>query len=121
MVRAGRAAIESVDPHVEAASLLLGKSEWYTALTITLPLARRGLIAGLILSFARAMGEFGATLMLAGNIPGRTNTMPLEIYGAVAAGDFARAQWLALTHTAVSLAAIYFASRWARAAPSVGT
>ena len=70
MVRTGRAAIESVDRNVEYASQLLGKSEWSTALTITLPLARHGLIAGLILAFARAMGEFGATLMLAGNIPG---------------------------------------------------
>ncbi|MFQ5915067.1 MAG: molybdate ABC transporter permease subunit [Nitrospinota bacterium] len=121
MVRAGRAAIESVDRNVEYASQLLGKREWYTALTITLPLARRGLIAGLVLSFARAMGEFGATLMLAGNIPGRTNTMPLEIYSAVAGGDMERAHWLVLAHTGISFLALYLATRWSRERVKVGT
>ncbi|MFQ5693881.1 MAG: molybdate ABC transporter permease subunit, partial [Nitrospinota bacterium] len=121
MVRTGRAAIESVDRNVEYASQLLGKGEWYTALTITLPLARPGLIAGLVLAFARAMGEFGATLMLAGNIPGRTNTMPLEIYSAVAGGDLQRAHWLVLAHTGVSFLALYLATRWSRDKGRVGT
>ncbi len=121
MVRTGRAAIESVDRNVEYASQLLGKSEWYTALTITLPLARHGLIAGLVLSFARAMGEFGATLMLAGNIPGRTNTMPLEIYSAVAGGDMERTHWLVLAHTGISFLALYLATRWSRERVKVGT
>jgi molybdate transport system permease protein len=121
MVRTGRAAIESVDPNVEHASQLLGKGEWYTAIRITLPLARRGLIAGLVLSFARAMGEFSATLMLAGNIPGRTNTMPLEIYGAWAAGDIERAHWLVLAHTGISFVALYVAARWSREKVKVGT
>lgn len=121
MVRTGRAAIESVDRNVEYASQLLGKGEWRTTLTITLPLARRGLIAGLVLSFARAMGEFGATLMLAGNIPGRTNTMPLEIYSAVAGGNLERAHWLVLAHTGISFLALYLATRWTGERVKVGT
>lgn len=114
MLQTGRAAIESVDRNVEYASQLLGKGEWWTALTITIPLARRGLIAGLVLSFARAMGEFGATLMLAGNIPGRTNTMPLEIYSTFLAGDLEQAQWLVVVHTGISFLALFFATRWSR-------
>ncbi len=121
MVRTGRAAIESVDRNVEYASQLLGKSEWSTALTITLPLARHGLIAGLILAFARAMGEFGATLMLAGNIPGRTNTMPLEIYGAFVAGDLEQVHWLVLGHTGISFLALYLATWWSRERVKAGT
>ncbi len=120
MLQTGRAAIESVDRNVEYASQLLGKGEWRTALTITIPLARRGLIAGLVLSFARAMGEFGATLMLAGNIPGRTNTMPLEIYSAFLAGDLEQAQWLVVAHTSISFLALFFATRWSRERVKVG-
>jgi len=83
-------------------------------LRITLPLAKRGVLAGLILSFARALGEFGATLMIAGNIPGKTQTMPLAIYEAVASGDDHRAQALALVLTAISLLAVYFTNRISR-------
>jgi molybdate transport system permease protein len=80
MVKSARAAIESVNSQYEVASYTLGKSELETFLRITLPLASRGVLAGVVLSFARALGEFGATLMLAGNIPGKTQTMPLAIY-----------------------------------------
>ncbi len=80
MVKSARAAMESVNPRYEIASYTLGKSEMETFFRITLPLARRGILAGAVLSFARALGEFGATLMLAGNIPGKTQTMPLAIY-----------------------------------------
>ncbi len=86
LVRTARAAIESVDPDLEKAALTLGRSEWRTALEVTLPLARNGVLAGLVLAFARALGEFGATLMLAGNIPGKTTTAPLAIYTAVQTG-----------------------------------
>src|SRR5262249_11919430 len=86
LVRTARAAIESVDQNLERAAFTLGRSEWQTALTITLPLARNGILAGLVLAFARALGEFGATLMLAGNIPGKTATVPLAIYTAVQTG-----------------------------------
>ena len=76
LVRTARAAIESVDHELEKAAFTLGRSEWRTALEVTLPLARNGIIAGLVLAFARALGEFGATLMLAGNIPGKTADRP---------------------------------------------
>jgi molybdate transport system permease protein len=114
MIKASRASIESIDPNYETASYTLGKGKLETFLRITLPLARRGIIAGLILSFARALGEFGATLMVAGNIPGKTQTMPLAIYEAVAAGDDRRAQILALILTAVSIAAVYLTNRISR-------
>ncbi len=90
LVRTARAAIESVDRDLERAAWTLGRSEWRTALEVTLPLARNGLIAGLVLAFARALGEFGATLMLAGNIPGKTATAPLAIYTAVQTGERGR-------------------------------
>ena len=87
LVRTARAAIESVDRDLERAAFTLGHSEWRTAIEVTLPLARNGILAGLVLAFARALGEFGATLMLAGNIPGRTTTVPLAIYTAVQTGE----------------------------------
>ncbi len=114
MIKAARASIESVNPQYEIASFTLGKSELETFLRVTLPLARRGILAGLILSFARALGEFGATLMIAGNIPGKTQTMPLAIYEAVSAGDDQRAQLLALVLTLVSLVAVYLTNKLGR-------
>ncbi|MBF0499297.1 MAG: molybdate ABC transporter permease subunit [Candidatus Riflebacteria bacterium] len=115
MVQAARAAIEAVDQHLIDVSYTLGHSELETALRITLPLARQGIFAGIVLSFARAMGEFGATLMLAGNIPGRTNTMPLEIYSLAAAGEWSRAEGMVIFFTLVSGLAIYLGRRWNRA------
>jgi len=114
MVKTSRAALESVNPTYEIASYTLGKGEAETFFRITLPLARRGILAGLVLSFARALGEFGATLMLAGNVPGRTQTMPLAIYEAVAAGEERQAQILALILTAVSVTAVYLTNRLSR-------
>jgi molybdate transport system permease protein len=113
MVKSARAAIESVNPQYEVASYTLGKSELETFFRVTLPLASRGVFAGVVLSFARALGEFGATLMLAGNIPGKTQTMPLAIYEAVVAGENRQAQILALILTAVSGAAIYLTNKLA--------
>ncbi|MEJ7617766.1 MAG: molybdate ABC transporter permease subunit [Pyrinomonadaceae bacterium] len=115
MVKSARAAIESIDDRYEIASYTLGKSEWETFFRITLPLARRGIYAGVVLSFARALGEFGATLMIAGNIPGRTQTMPLAIYEAVAAGEERRAQALALVLTGVSIVAVYLTNKLSNA------
>jgi molybdate transport system permease protein len=114
MIKAARASIESVNPQYEIASYTLGKSELETFFRITLPLARRGILAGLILSFARALGEFGATLMIAGNIPGKTQTMPLAIYEAVASGDDRRAQALAIMLTAISILAVYLTNKISR-------
>ena len=114
MIKASRASIESVNPDYETASYTLGKGQFETFLRITLPLAKRGIFAGLILSFARALGEFGATLMIAGNIPGKTQTMPLAIYEAVASGDDRQAQILALILTAISILAVYLTNKISR-------
>lgn len=112
MVRAAQAAIEAVDKELEYAAYILGRSEIETALLITLPLAKRGILAGLILSFARAVGEFGATLMLAGNIPGKTNTMSISIYSAFQAGNDELAQTLVLILILISLLAISLTGRF---------
>jgi molybdate transport system permease protein len=109
--RAARAAIASVDENLIKASYTLGRSELSTAFAVVLPLAWRGIIAGLALSFARALGEFGATLMIAGNIPGRTNTMPIAIYTSEAAGDRDEANLLVLVLTAVSFLMLYLINR----------
>jgi molybdate transport system permease protein len=114
MIKASRASIESVNPDFEIASYTLGKGRLETFLRITLPLAKRGIFAGLVLSFARALGEFGATLMIAGNIPGKTQTMPLAIYEAVASGEEKQAQILAIILTAVSIAAVYLTNKISR-------
>jgi len=114
MIKSARAAVESVDTEYEIASRIMGKSEGETFFRITLPLAGRGLLAGIVLSFARAFGEFGATLMLAGNIPGRTQTMPLAIYEAVASGEDERAMWLALILTSISITVVYLTNRLSR-------
>jgi molybdate transport system permease protein len=111
LVRTARAAIESVDHDLERAAYTLGRSEWRTALEVTLPLARNGLIAGLVLAFARALGEFGATLMLAGNIPGKTATVPLAIYTAVQTGETGEALALVGLLTVLSCAVLLVAGR----------
>lgn len=118
MVKSARAAIASVDSRYEVASFSLGKSEFETFFRITLPLALRGLVAGLVLSFARALGEFGATLMLAGNIPGKTQTMPLAIYEAFISGDDREAQMLAVILTVSSIAVIYMTNVLSRSLKS---
>lgn len=98
-----KAAFETVDPELHDMARTLGRSELAIFLQVTLPLSWRGVLAGATLAFARALGEFGATLMVAGNIPGRTQTLPIAIYDAVQAGDAARANHLAL---ALTLAAV---------------
>ncbi len=111
MIKSAKAAIDSVDIEYEKAAFTLGKSEAETFFLVTLPLAKKGLIAGLVLSFARALGEFGATIMIAGNIPGKTSTMPLAIYSAVLSGEDALATTLVLLLTIVSIAVIYITMR----------
>lgn len=80
MVRSIRLGISSVDPTLEMAAQTLGATPWDAFWTITVPLARSGIIAGCVLAFARGFGEFGATIMISGNIPGKTQTMPLYVY-----------------------------------------
>jgi molybdate transport system permease protein len=97
MYLTARAALEQVDSRFLEAARILGASEWRVFREIALPLAWPGVLAGTILSFARALGEFGATLMLAGNIPGRTTTIPIAIYFAVEADDMRSAvAWCAV-------------------------
>ncbi|HMK61197.1 MAG TPA: molybdate ABC transporter permease subunit [Dissulfurispiraceae bacterium] len=114
MIKTGRAALESVDSNLVNAAYTLGHSEWETALRVTLPLARRGLLAGIVLSFTRALGEFGATLMLAGNIPGKTDTMPLAIYSLSASGDKEQAAGMVALLTIVAALFLYLANRYSR-------
>jgi molybdate transport system permease protein len=114
MIKTTRAAIESVDRNLINAAYTLGHGEASTALKVVLPLARKGIIAGAVLSFARAMGEFGATLMLAGNIPGKTDTMPLAIYSLVSSGEWSKANTMVVILTVISGVILYFASRYSR-------
>ena len=111
MLKTTRAAIESVDPNLVNISYTLGHGELKTFFKVILPLSRRGMVAGTILSFARAMGEFGATLMVAGNIPGRTDTMPIAIYASASSGDWSRANIMVIFFTLVSGAFLYVASK----------
>ena len=118
MVKTAQAAIASVDRDYEEAARTLGKTEWETALRVTLPLARRGLLAGLVLAFARALGEFGATLMFAGSFQGITQTVPLAIYDRFAT-DFTDALALSAVLVAVS-AAILLAVKLVRGPDAFG-
>jgi molybdate transport system permease protein len=103
VVRTARVAIEGVDPRLEAVARVAGHREWRVASLVTLPVARRGLLAGVALGFARALGDFGATVMVAGNIPGRTQTLPVAVYDAVQAGDDDRARTGALVLMGVAV------------------
>ena len=103
MYLSARAALEQVDPHFLQAARTLGASEWRVFREVALPLAWPGVLAGTILSFARALGEFGATLMLAGNIPGKTATIPIAIYFAVEANDIRSAVAWCLVDVLISL------------------
>ena len=94
--KSARAAFEEVDLNLENVARTLGLSEWAVFLRVSLPLALRGILAGTMLAFARAMGEFGATLMVAGNLPGKTQTLSLAIYSAVQAGNDGLATTLVL-------------------------
>ena len=114
MIKTARAAIESVDRSLINAAYTLGHGEASTAFTVIIPLAKRGIIAGTVLSFARAMGEFGATLMLAGNIPGRTDTMPLAIYSLAGSGEWTKAHAMVVLLTAMSGLFLYLANTYTR-------
>src|SRR5215210_7938077 len=108
MVQSARAAIAGVDQVLENAARTLGSSELEILWRVTLPLARRGVIAGLILGAARALGEFGATLMVAGNIPGQTQTLPLAIYDAVPARRYEQANVMVLMMTSLAFVGLWF-------------
>jgi molybdate transport system permease protein len=114
MVRSAQAAFEAVDPSLENTARTLGRTNLAVFFTVTLPLAWQGVAAGTALAFARAIGEFGATLMLAGNIPGRTQTMPIAIYDAWQSGDAALANTLVAILTVTSLLSLLVIGRLLR-------
>ena len=114
MYQSAKAAFEAVDPRLEDAARTLGAGEPRVFLRITLPLAWPGLVAGTVLSFARALGEFGATAMVAGNIPGETTTVPLAIYFLADAGDLRAAGGYALGISALSVILVVGLNVWTR-------
>lgn len=116
MLRSALVAFESIDPRQALAAASLGHGRLSTLFRVLIPLARKGLLAGVVLSFARALGEFGATLMLAGNIPGRTQTLPLAIYEAAQSGEDRQALIMAGVLTLVSVAVMLLAGRLDRKA-----
>jgi len=111
LVKTAQPAIEAVPPELEAVARTLGLSPPAVFFRVTLPAAWRGVLAATVLGFARALGEFGATLMFAGNIPGRTNTMPLEIFAAYQGGDDRRAAVYVVVLSALSLLVVAVAAR----------
>lgn len=114
MVESTRAAIANVNSELEAAARTLGSAEWEVLWRITLPLAYRGILAGFGLSVARGLGEFGATLMVAGSIPGRTQTLPLAIYDAVQSQRYGLANGMVLMMTAIAFALVWWVRRLER-------
>ena len=94
LLSSARTAFETVDPQLEKAARVLGLNEWAVFFRVTVPMAWPGIMAGVLLVFARSLGEFGATLMVAGSIPGRTQTLSVAVYEAVQAGDDATANKL---------------------------
>jgi len=111
LVKSARAALESVDRSYERAARNLGASEWIVFRRVTLPLARRSILAATAVAFARSLGDFGVTLMVAGNIPGRTQTVAVAIYDAVESGNGATARILVLVISGVALVILTLANR----------
>lgn len=116
-VQAARTSLEEVPSNVLEAAMMDGAGPWEVFRYILLPLAWPGIVTGALLSFARALGEFGATLMVAGNIPGRTQTIPIAIYSAVQAGRMDEANRLALVLVAVVAVSTWAGLRWRRRFP----
>jgi len=106
LIRTSQSAFEAVDSELEGVAQTLGRSRIGVFRAITFPLAARGIAAGVALAFARAIGEFGATVVVAGNIPGRTRTLPISVYDAVQAGDIDRANLTALLLVGISVASL---------------
>jgi molybdate transport system permease protein len=111
LVRSARVAFEQVPPRLEQVAATLGAGPWRVFFSVTLPLAGRGIMAGTVLAFARALGEFGATILLAGNIPGQTSTLSLAIYQSVQTGDDQRAYALLIVSAVIAFGALW-TSEW---------
>lgn len=114
LVRAARVAFEEVSPRYEQIARTLGAGEARVFATITLPLAARGIVSGMLLAFARAIGEFGATILVAGNIPGRTSTLSLAIYNLVQLGRDGEAFRLLAFAVVIAFAAVFIAETFLR-------
>jgi len=112
MYMTARGAFEQVEPNIQDAARTLGASEWRVFWTVTLPLAWPGVAAGTVLALARSLGEFGATLMLAGNIPGRTATIPIAIYFDIQAGENQQALVLVAIVLLISFASLAAIGYW---------
>lgn len=115
MYQSAKAALQSVDANLEDAARTLGSGEGRVFFTVTLPLAWPGLLAGLVLSFSRALGEFGATIMVAGNIPGKTQTLPLAIYFAAESNDLTLAGLYVIIISLMTFTLIFWLNLWSRA------
>lgn len=113
MYGSAKAGMESLDPNLEKAARTLGASKFKVFFTVTLPLAWPGILSGMVLSFTRALGEFGATLMVAGNIPGRTQTISMAIYSAAAIGDNTSAAWYVAFSVIAGLVSVWGLNLWA--------
>ena len=111
LIKSARAAFESVDHSYERAARTLGASEWRLFWRVTMPLAQRQILAAAAIAFARALGDFGVTIMIAGNIPGRTQTLSVAIYDAVESGDGTLARVLVLIVSALGLAVVFGVNR----------
>lgn len=111
VLKSARAAFEGVDPQLERAARVLGLGEWAVFFRVSLPMAWRGILAGVLLAFARALGEFGATLMVAGSIPGRTQTLSVAVYEAVQAGQESTANFLVLLTSITCITVLLAAGR----------
>lgn len=114
VMKAARAAFEGVDPRLEQAARVLGLGEAAVFFRVTLPMAWHGILAGVLLAFARALGEFGATLMIAGSIPGQTQTLSIAVYEAVQAGQDDQAHLLVLITSVTCIAVLLAAGRLSR-------
>ena len=112
MYQNAKGAFQSVDPSYELAAKTLGSSSFKVFRTVTFPLSGPGIVSGIVLTFARALGEFGATLMLAGNIPGKTQTIPTAIYYAVVVGKDEKASMLVLIMVPFSFALVFGLNMW---------
>ena len=115
ILKAARTAFEAVDPQLEQAARVLGLAEWAVFFRVTLPMAWPGILAGTLLVFARSLGEFGATLMVAGSIPGRTQTLSIAVYEAVQAGQDDQAAFLVAVTSITCMAVLLAAGRLAPA------
>ena len=111
LVKSARAAFESVDRNMGNAARTLGASEWRIFFRVTLPLARRSILAATVFAFARALGDFGVTIMIAGNIPGKTQTMAVAIYDAVESGNTLAANVMVLVISALAIGILYWTNR----------